>query len=305
MIEALVKIASAPAPASASALSITVRQACLALGVSQSAFFAHRHKEQRPRRKKDAVIAEHLQEVFESTYHCYGSPRLVQSLRQHGVRCGKTRVRRLMQEHGLCPRQKRRFRVQTTQSNPHLPCAPNVVGQLDGATAPGGRFHSDITYIPTKEGFLFLAATVDAYTRRCAGWCARDNMETALVKEAAKMAFGVGSGSGTVRIHHSDRGSQYASESFRLLLEQEQMLQSMSRKGNCYDNALAESFWATGLHTDTLRLFKERSVATCPECCAFEGRLDGHLNKPNTAEIGSPFHREKSEQPARRTFYPW
>ncbi len=161
MIEALIK----PAPAS----SISVRQACLALGVSQSAFFAHRHKEQRPPRQQDTVIATHLKEVFESTYHCYGSPRLVQSLRQRDVRCGKTRVRRLMQEHGLCARQKRRFRVQTTQSNPHLPCAPRVVGELEEATAPGERFHSDITYIPTEEGFLFLAATVDAYTRKCAG----------------------------------------------------------------------------------------------------------------------------------------
>ena len=223
--------------------SITVREACLALGVSQSGFYAHRHKTERPRRKQDAVIVQHLEEVFESTYHCYGSPRLVQSLRERGVRCGKTRIRRLMKKRGLCPRQKRRFRVQTTQSHPHLPCAPNVVGDLALATAPGERFHSDITYIPTQEGFLFLAATLDAFTRKCAGWCARDNMETALVKEAAKMALG--SGSGSVTLHHSDRGSQYASEGFRLLLEQEQILQSMSRKGNCYDNALAESFWAT------------------------------------------------------------
>lgn len=199
MIEALIKSASA---------RITVRDACLALGVSQGAFLVHRHKPERSRRKEDAVIAEQMQEVFESSYHCYGSPRLVQSLRQRGVRCGKTRVRRLMKEHGLCPRQKRRFRVQTTQGNPHLPCAPNVVGDLALATAPGQRFYSDITYIPTEEGFLFLAATVDAYTRKCAGWCARDNMETALVKEAAKMAFSAASGSQTVRIHHWDRGSQ-------------------------------------------------------------------------------------------------
>ena len=187
------------------------------------------------------MITQHLEEVFASTYYCYGSPRLVQSLRERGVRCGKPRVRRLMQERGLCPRQKRRFRVQTTQIPPHLLCAPNVVGDLSLATAPGERFHSDITYVPTEEGFLFLAAKLDASTRKCAGWCARDNMETALVKEAAKMAFGAGS----ITIHHSDRGSQYASEGFRLLLEQEQRLQSMSRKGNCYDNALAESFWAT------------------------------------------------------------
>jgi len=95
---------------------------------------------------------------------------------------------------------------------------------------------------------LFLAATLDALTRRCAGWCARDNMEAQLVKDAALMAFGTGTGTGigtgTGRVHHSDRGSQYASESFRVLLQNEDIGQSMSRKGNCYDNALGESFWA-------------------------------------------------------------
>lgn len=99
-----------------------------------------------------------------------------------------------MQQHGLCPKQKRRVRPRTTQSHPHWPCAPNVVASLPAASAPAQRFHSDITYIPTQEGFLFLAATLDAFTRRCAGWCARDNMETQLVKDAARMAFGTGTG---------------------------------------------------------------------------------------------------------------
>ena len=236
--------ASAPASASASASAsapVTVREACIALGVSQSGFYAHRHKAQRLRRLEDASITQEIKQVFEHTFHCYGSPRLVKALRKRGLRCGKTRIRRLMKQEGICPKQKRRFRPRTTQSNPHLPCAPNVVAALAPAAAPAQRFHSDITYIPTKEGFLFLAATVDAFTRRCAGWCARDNMETQLVKDAARMAFGTGS----ERVHHSDRGSQYASEGFRVLLQNENMVQSMSRKGNCYDNALGESFWAT------------------------------------------------------------
>lgn len=148
-----------------------------------------------------------------------------------------------MKQQGICPKQKRKFRPRTTQSDPYLPCAPNVVGVLPPASAPAERFHSDITYIPTQEGFVFLAATLDAFTRRCAGWCARDNMESQLVKEAAQMAFVAGLG--CEPIHHSDRGSQYASEGFRMLLEKEEILQSMSRKANCYDNALSESFWAT------------------------------------------------------------
>ncbi len=244
MIQSLIE--SAPASASASA-SYTVREACTALGVSESGFYAHRRKAQRPRRQQDGVIAGEMKAVFEQSYGCYGSPRLVQSLRSRGVRCGKTRLRRLMQEQGLCPKQKRRLRPHTTQSNPFLPCAPNLVADLPPAQTPHQRFQSDITYIPTKEGFLYLAATMDAFTRRCAGWCARDNRETQLVKDAAHMAFASASASASAseRVHHSDRGSQYASESFRMLLEKEAVTQSMSRKGNCYDNALGESFWAT------------------------------------------------------------
>ncbi len=144
MIEALIKIATASASAISVRAACLACLACLALGVSQSAFYAHHHKQERPPRKQDAVIATPIKQVFESTYHCYGSPRLMQSLRGRGVRCGKTRLRRLRQEHGLCARQTRRVRVQTTQSHPHLPCAPNEVGDLALATAPGQRFHSDI-----------------------------------------------------------------------------------------------------------------------------------------------------------------
>jgi putative transposase len=246
VIEALTASAPASAPAS---VPITVRHACAALSVSPSGFYAHRHKAERPRRQEDARIAHEMKEIFETNYHCYGSPRLVQGLKSRGISCGKTRVRRLMQQEGMCPKQKRRFRPCTTQSAPHLPCAPNVVATLPAASAPAERFHSDITYLPTTEGFLLLAATLDAFTRRCAGWCARDNMGSQLVKDAAHMAFGTGTpslgSSGTERVHHSDRGSQYASEGFRLLLQREAIVQSMSRTGNCYDNALSESFWAT------------------------------------------------------------
>lgn len=223
--------------------SITVRDACAAFAVSESGFYAHRRKAERPRRREDARIAQEMKELFDDSYHCYGSPRLQKALRRRGVRCGKTRIRRLMKQENLCPRQKRRFRPRTTRSHPHLPCAPNIAGVMPAADAPAERFHSDITYIPTQEGFVFLAATLDAFTRRCAGWCARDNMETQLVKDAAHMAFN--SSLGCEPIHHSDRGSQYASESFRELLDRKGILQSMSRRANCYDNALSESFWAT------------------------------------------------------------
>jgi transposase InsO family protein len=149
---------------------VTIRAACLACGVSQSGFYAHRHKPQRLRRQQDERIIREMKEVFEQNYHCYGSPRLVKALKSRGLGCSKTRVRRLMKQEGLCPKQKRRFRPCTTQSNPYLSCAPNLIAALPPVAMPAERFHSDITYIPTREGFLYLAATIDAFTRRCAGW---------------------------------------------------------------------------------------------------------------------------------------
>ncbi len=176
-------------------------------------------------------------------------------------------MRRLMQDAGLCPRQKRRVRIKTTHSNPHLPVAPHRLHRLLEALPakePSERFYSDITYIPTGEGFLFLAATLDAYTRKCAGWSAAGNMETPLVLRAATRAFaGAGAGAGAV-IHHSDRGSQYASEMFRDFLQSQGIQQSMSRKANCYDNAAMESFWAT-LKTECFDNFRAGLPATRQE----------------------------------------
>ena len=154
--------------------ALAVREVCTALGVSCSGFYAHRHKDKRLRRCEDQVLAAVLKSAFESSQQTYGSPRLVRALRQEGLFTSKTRVRRLMQSHHLCPRQKRRVRVRTTCSNPHLPVAPHLLENAPPAQRPGERFHSDITYIPTREGWLFTAATLDAYSRRCArapsGW---------------------------------------------------------------------------------------------------------------------------------------
>lgn len=218
-----------------------MREVCVALDVSPSGFYAHRHKDEQPRRREDQLLGSALKDAFIESRGTYGSPRLVRSLRSRGLRTSKTRVRRLMKSHGLCPRQKRRTRVRTTCSNPYLPVAPHLLLEAPPATQPGTRFYSDITYIPTQEGWLFTAATVDGYSRRCAGWSAGDNMETPLVLRAAQRAFA----DGNAKIHHSDRGSQYASEIFRDFLRDNGVTQSMSRTGNCYDNAVMESFWAT------------------------------------------------------------
>jgi len=250
----------------ASASAFEVREVCATLGVSPSGFYAHQHKDERLRRREDRVLAAALHHAFEQSRGTYGSPRLVRDLRQRGLFTSKTRVRRLMQSHGLCPCQKQRVRIRTTRSNPYLPIAPHLLLEAPPVTQPGTRFYSDITYIPTQEGWLFTAATLDGYSRRCAGWSAADNMETPLVLRAAQRAFaGAGAGAGaSARIHHSDRGSQYASELFRDFLQAKEVTQSMSRKANCYDNALMESFWAT-LKTECFDNFRDGIPATRQE----------------------------------------
>ena len=148
---------------SASAPAFEVRAVCEALGVSASGFYAHRCKDQRLRRREDRVLACAMKSAFDDSRGTYGSPRLVRALRGRGLHTSKTRVRRLMQSHGLCPRQKRRVRMKTTHSSPHLPVAPHLLLEAPPACQPGQRFHSDITYIPTQEGWLFTAATLDGY----------------------------------------------------------------------------------------------------------------------------------------------
>lgn len=237
-----------------------VSEVCQVLGVSRSGYYAHQHKAERLRRREDRILTSEIHHAFEQSEKTYGSPRLVRALRKRGLKTSKTRVRRLMQREGLCPRQKRRIRVRTTRSNPHLPVASHLLLEAPPATEPGERFYSDITYIPTHEGWLFTAATLDGYSRRCVGWSAADNMEAPLVLRAAQRAL-VGTGA---KIHHSDRGSQYASELFRDFLREHGVDQSMSRKGNCYDNAMMESFWAT-LKTECFDNFRSGIPATRQE----------------------------------------
>jgi putative transposase len=239
---------------STSAPACEVRQVRAVLGVSASGFYAHQHKTERLRRREDQVLADELYSAFKQSRGTYGSPRLVRALRARGLHTSKTRVRRLMKRYGLCPQQKRRAGVTTTCSNSYLPVAPHLLLEAPPTTQPGQRFYSDITYIPTQEGWLFTAATLDSYSRKCAGWSAADNMETPLVLRAVQRALD--DAAANAKIHHSDRGSQYASEMFRDFLQ--------DRKGNCYDNAMMESFWAT-LKTECFDNFRKGIPATRQE----------------------------------------
>ncbi len=163
---------------------------------------------------------------------------------RQGHHCGKNRVARLMRQAGLRARQKRRFRPGTTQSNHGLAIAENWLAKVPAPARPNQVWVSDITYLPTQEGWLYLAMTLDACSRKVVGWCMDDSLETFMVTEALKLAR-QRRGPAPGLLHHSDRGVQYASSACRALLANYQITASMSRKGNCYDNAMAESFFAT------------------------------------------------------------
>lgn len=214
------------------------------LQVSQSGFAAHRRKEKRPRRQQDAQLRPLIARSFEQSRSSYGCPRVRLDLQQAGHRCGKNRVVRLMREQGLRPRQKRRFQPRTTDSRHDHKVAQNWLAKVPAADRPGQIWQSDITYIETAEGWLYLAFTLDAFSRRCVAHHCREDMAAELTIATFRSAVARQRPPAGL-IHHSDRGSQYAAAAFQQCLSACGVTPSMSRKGNPYDNALAESFVAT------------------------------------------------------------
>jgi transposase InsO family protein len=215
-----------------------------ALQVSCSGFMGHRRKPQRPRRRQDAQLCVLIKESFAQSRQTYGSPRIQRDLREQGHSCGKNRLNRLMRSGGLRARQKRRFRPRTTDSTHSHPIAPNWLAKVPTPDRPGQVWQSDFTYVPTREGFLYLAFTLDAVSRRCvAHHCRADMTAELVITTFDRAAAAVPPPPGL--IHHSDRGSQYAADAFQRRIQPWRVTPSMSRRGNPYDNALAESFVAT------------------------------------------------------------
>jgi transposase InsO family protein len=215
-----------------------------AFEVSESGFAAHRGKENGQRWKQDAELRVMIAQSFEESRNTYGSPRVRLDLRELGQRCGKNRVARLMRESGLRARQKRRFRPRTTDSGHNHKIAENWLAKVPAPDRPGQLWQSDITYIETQEGWLYLAFTLDACSRRCLAHHCRQDMLAELTTTTFKHAVTRQRPLAGL-IHHSDRGSQYAADAFQQCLRAWSVTSSMSRKGNPYDNALAESFVAT------------------------------------------------------------
>lgn len=222
----------------------SLSELCKVLEVSRSGLYAHAAKPYRPRRHKDHILATQIGALFAQSRATYGTRRIQVCLNRLGHAHGRRRISRIMVSSGLRPKQKRRFNPRTTNSRHSHPIAPNHLRALEQPlrNIPGTVWVSDITYIQTHEGWLYLAAEMDLASRYIVGWMTSDSLDASLVRDAFKRAARWRK---LPQLHHSDRGCQYAADSFRSLLRIHRVLPSMSRKANCYDNAAMESFWAT------------------------------------------------------------
>jgi transposase InsO family protein len=249
-----------------------IRVQCRVLRVSVSGYHQHvarRREVARRRHLSDEALLVHIRTVFAENRGAYGWPRIWRELRDRGIRVGKQRVQRLMQQYGIRARGKRRFRVMTTDSRHELPIAPNLLNRNFTVAAPNQAWAGDITYIQTEEGWLFLAIVIDLFSRRVVGWSLQPDLRCDLVIDALQMAwFQRNPKSKAGLIFHSDRGSQYASQDFRMALEQRGITASMSRKGNCWDNAPSETLFGSlkverlhGQRFETIRQAKDEIIA--------------------------------------------
>jgi transposase InsO family protein len=224
----------------------SVEQLCGALGVSVSGYYAWRSRSPSQHQQTDAVLLKAIQTAYQAGRGLYGSPRIHAALRQQGLCCSRKRVARLMRQHGIHSRRRPKRRVRTTDSRHNRPVAPNLLKRDFSAEAPNEKWVGDIVGIWTDQGWLYLAALLDTYSRFIVGWAMSVYRDEALVTDALRMAL--------VRrdlpqaadlIQHTDRGSQYTADDYLALLKAHGIQVSMSDKGDPYDNAMMESFFST------------------------------------------------------------
>jgi transposase InsO family protein len=220
-----------------------VRIMCAVLEVSPGGYYAWRGRPESTRAAANRSLATEIRRIHADNRSVYGSPRVHAALRAEGRRVGVNRVARLMRHHGIQGRHKRRI-PRTTNSKHSLPLAPNLLDRQFTAPAPNRVWLADITYVPTDEGWLYLAVVLDLFSRRVVGWAMRETMPQELTTAALQMAI-TNRRPGPGLLHHSDRGSQYAAQDYRQLLGAASMVCSMSRKGDCWDNAPMESFFGS------------------------------------------------------------
>jgi len=216
---------------------------CQVMEVSRSGYYAWIKRPESSRKIQDRELVKEIRKVHKISRGTYGSPRITRALKKKGIVCGKNRVARLMHDNGITGKTKRKYKA-TTNSKHNYPVAENLINQNFNIDRPNQIWAADITYIPTDEGWLYLAAIEDLFQRKIVGWAMNSTMTRQLTLDALRQAvkrYRPPAG----LIHHSDRGSQYASHEYQQALRDYQFITSMSRKGNCYDNACMESFFGT------------------------------------------------------------
>ena len=247
---------------------------CALLEVSPSAYYAWRRRRASARAWVNRQLVALMQRIHQEVDRTYGSPRMHAELRAQGQACGRHRVARLMRTHGIRAKQPRRYRV-TTESGHAQPVAPNRLGRAFTAAAPNQVWMGDITFVWTREGWCYLAVLLDAFSRRVVGWALGDQLTTALPLAALRQAIATRQPPPGL-LHHTDRGSQYASAEYQAELAAHGMVCSMSRKGDCWDNAVVESFF----HTLKGERLRDRRYATRAEAAAdLEAYIEGFYNR--------------------------
>ncbi len=234
-----------------------VKKMCRVLDISRSGYYGWQKKTKSARTKENEHLLDHIEKAYMLSRRTYGSPRVTAELKSQGMPYGENRIAKLMRENGIKAKSKRRYKI-TTHSGHQRPIVPNLLNELRVA-APNTTWVSDITYIRTYEGWLYLCIVLDVFSRSIVGWSMGERITDDLVINAFLKAI-MRRNPGNALIFHSDRGSQYASYRFRNLLASYNITQSMSNKGNCYDNALAESFFST-LKTELGYCYESRSIA--------------------------------------------
>jgi len=214
------------------------------LGVGRSGYYAWLSRPTCERKQANQALVVQINEEYQISRKTYGSPRIHAALQRKGIRCGRNRVARLMHLHGITARKRQKRRPVTTQREVSAVPAPNLLNQDFSTLAPNHTWVSDITYIDTAEGWLYLASVLDLFSRKIVGWAMADRIDSSLVEEAFEMAV-LRRYPTPVLMHHSDQGRQYTSQAYQNCLADLQCQVSMSRVGNCYDNAVMESFFGT------------------------------------------------------------
>jgi putative transposase len=264
---------------------------CRVLEVSESGFYAWRKRPACKHQREDAHLTQKIRQVFGDHQGRYGSPRVLRELRDEGITCSRKRVARLMRQEELSARRKR-HRVVTTKRDMTHPVAPNLLNREFTASAPNKKWVTDITYIPTAQGWLYLAVILDLYSRMVVGWSMSGNCDEELVERALDQALARRRPDPGL-LHHSDRGSQYTSRAYQACLERAEILVRMSRKGNCWDNAAMESFFGT---------LKEECVGNVIYASHSEARLTiftylemyyNRVRRHSTLGYVSPFNYEQ------------